>query len=293
MTQIAVIGPGALGCLFAARFAHAGFSVCLVDYDAERACLLDRQGIYVDQEGGAIAARPQVSVQPPDAPALTLMLTKAHATSLAAIPPEGPVLTLQNGLGNAEILARRCGKDRVYAGATSEAVTWLAPGRVRHAARGKTVFGTWGDGDSTPILKLLQQAGFDAALTTVPEQVVWEKAAVNAAINPLTALFNVRNGALLQNPQCREVMACLVAETRAVAQSQGMSLPKDMYDRVEHICAATRENCSSMLQDIHHGKQTEIEAISGEIMRRGEAGAVPVPCTRMIYRLIRALESRS
>lgn len=290
MTQVAVIGPGALGCLFAARLSRSGVPTRLIDYDAGRAELLRRQGITVEGTEETLEAHPEIDMDFPVPPRLVLVLTKAHATGRIALPPESPVLTLQNGLGNAETLAERCGEGRVLAGATTEAVTWLAPGRVRHVARGTTSFGSWTTCPTDDAVNLLRQAGFDVALTDNPRQVIWEKAVVNAAINPLTALSNLENGALLDKPEIRNLLHLLAEEAAAVALAEGFSIGGSAAERAEKACDASRHNISSMLQDIRKNKQTEIEAISGEILRRAAKAHVPAPQTALVYHLVRALE---
>lgn len=291
MTEVAVIGPGALGCLFAARLARSGVPTRLIDYNADRAKLLRRQGITVEGSEETLEARPEIDTDFPTRPRLVLVLTKAYATDGLVLPPEAPVLTLQNGLGNAETLAERCGEARVLAGATTEAVTWLAPGRVRHAAHGTTCFGSWTSCPSDDALALLREAGFNAILTDNPRQAIWEKAVVNAAINPLTALSNLENGALLDKPEIRNLLRLLAEEAAAVALAEGFPMEGSAAERAEKACEASRHNISSMLQDIRKRKKTEIEAISGEILRRAEKTRVHAPQTTLVYHLVRALES--
>ena len=292
MSRVAVAGPGALGCLFAASLKHAGIATWLIDHDQARATCLGETGITVETRDGNFVARPEVVLTPPERLDLFVVLTKSHATASVILPPETPVLTLQNGLGNAEILEARCGPEHVLAGATWEAVTWLAPGRVRHVAPGKTVFGSWKGCPGEPALDLLCQAGFNATLVKDPRAVLWEKMFINAAINPLTALLNVSNGALLDHPEHRALLRALATEAAAVARMEGYGGDDtNVAIAVERACEATRDNISSMLQDIRNKKKTEIEAISGEIMRRAAGRGVPAPNTTLAYHLVCAMES--
>lgn len=291
MSEVAVIGPGALGCLFAARLALSGISTSLIDYDANRADTLRRQGIIIEEERETLEAYPQIGTTFPSRPDLVLVLTKAYSTGSIVLPPEAPVLTLQNGLGNAEMLAERCGTERVLAGATSEAVTWLAPGRIRHAAQGKTCFGSWTACPAEHALSLLRQAGFNATLTDNPRQAIWDKVIINAAINPLTALLNVANGILPDKAETRDILHRLAEEAAMVAASEGCPCAGNAGERAEQACRDSQNNISSMLQDIRNRKKTEIEAISGEILRRAEKWHIPVPHTTLVYHLVRALET--
>jgi 2-dehydropantoate 2-reductase len=292
MTRIAIIGPGAMGCFFASKCFQAGMEVLLIDYNARRAAFLEEQGIFVEYGCSSEVSWPHVSTTFPSALDLIVVLTKAYSTPKLHIPPSAPILTLQNGLGNAEILANNYGSNRVLAGTTSEAVTWLSPGRVRHVAGGNTVIGSWNKCDVTQALSYLQDAGLNAIETTIPRSALWEKVIVNAAINPLTALLNVKNGFLLDKPDSRDFMRDLVTEALSVATVEGFHFSRDMVEITEQICSTTCENISSMLQDIRNGKKTEIESISGEIYRRAVSHGLFAPKTHAVYQLVRLLERR-
>jgi 2-dehydropantoate 2-reductase len=144
----------------------------------------------------------------------------------------------------------------------------------------------------TPAAKLLSQAGFMIELTESPGQIIWEKVAVNAGINPITALLNIPNGAILKIPEARQLMRDLVVEAVKVASTEGYRFEHSVVEVAERTCQDTAENISSMLQDIRAGKQTENDAISGEIVRRAQLSALPTPRTRVIWQLVRGLERR-
>lgn len=290
MEKVVIFGPGALGCLFAVRLARSGIHVTLVDYHEDRAALLNRQGITVENAPGTITEHVPVTVNPPATCDLVIVLTKAYATASLHMPKEGTILTLQNGLGNAEVLAGMAGASRLLVGTTTEAATWLAPGRVRHAAAGNTLFGAWTICPTDTAYSLLRRARFNIEITEKPGQIVWEKVALSAAINPLTALLRVPNGKLLDKEETRSLMRDLVVEAAKVAATEGYRFSRSMIEEVERVCESTGSNISSMLQDIQHGKRTEIEAITGEILRRAQLATLPTPRTRVIYQLVRSLE---
>ncbi len=292
MIKIAVIGPGAMGCLFAARFARAGHRACLVDYKPNRADILSKGAITVEDDSGTFTERIPVSTQLPQGMDLVLVLTKAYSTASLRLPGEVPVLTLQNGLGNVETLCSMIGSARVIAGVTSEAVTLLEPGRVRHTASGRSAFGAWTSCPSDLAYKVFRDAGFDVMLTDTPGQVIWEKAAISAGINPLTALLDVPNGRLLDSTEVRQLLRDLVLEATKVAATEGYRFQQSLVEAAEELCHQTRSNISSMLQDVRNRRKTEIRAISGEIMRRARAASLPTPRTRVVYQLVRGLENR-
>jgi 2-dehydropantoate 2-reductase len=291
--NIAVFGPGALGCLFAAKLAQAGHNVRLVDHRADRADRLRRSGITIETGEGTLTLPVPVKVEHAFPCELALVLVKSHATASLQLPPDCPVLTLQNGLGSAEALAKTVGPSRLLVGTTAEAATWLSEGRVRHAAPGITWLGAWTHCPHDSAIAALCSAGFDARHSSDPRESLWTKAIVNAAINPLTALLDVPNGALPENASSRGLLRALAEEAAAVAAAEGYGLGGGHAERAEQVCRDTAANISSMLQDIRAGRKTEIEAISGEVLRRARAAGLPVPATEVAYALVRALESRA
>ena len=290
MNKVAVIGPGALGCLFAARLARCGISVWLIDYQKQRAAILQKTGITLEGVSGNFTQKITAATEIPRDLDLILVLTKAYSTPNLHFPANTPILTLQNGLGNADVLASSCGEERILAGTTSEAVTWLNIGHVRHVAIGRTVFGAWTECDTTVAHRVLQEAGFAVTITDDPKREIWKKAIINAGINPLTAILNIPNGSLLDKHETRELMCNLVIEATQAAKKEGHHFECSLTEETENICKITRDNISSMLQDIRRGKPTEIDAISGEILRRSQNAALPAPNTKVIYQLLRALE---
>ncbi len=292
MSKIAVIGPGAMGCLFAARFARAGHKAYLVDYRPQRADALSKSGITVEEAGSTHTERVSVTTQVTAGTDLAVVLTKAHSTPSLRLPAEVPVLTLQNGLGNVETLCGMVGSARVIAGVSSEAVTLLEPGRVRYSAPGTSVFGAWTSCPTELAYTVFRHANFDVRLTDTPGQVIWEKAAINAGINPLTALLDVPNGRLLEMTDVRQLLRDLVMEATKVAATEGYRFQHSLVEAAENLCRQTKDNISSMLQDVRNRKKTEIRAISGEILRRAQAASLPAPRTRVIFQLVRGLESR-
>jgi 2-dehydropantoate 2-reductase len=139
-------------------------------------------------------------------------------------------------------------------------------------------------------VSLLRAAGFDACATTEIEGVLWNKAVVNAAINPLTALWRVPNGDLLACEDRRALLATLAQEAASVAIARGVVIaPQDIAARVEAVCHATAANRSSMLQDIERGRPTEIDSINGVIVAEGRRLGVPTPVNETVWRLVRGL----
>ena len=288
--RVAVIGPGAIGCLFACRLENAGIHVTLVDYREDRAARLSNTGIIVSSSSGEIKAKPTVVSHVPEDVDLFVIATKSYNINDLSIPKGIPVLVLQNGLGNTETICSKVGTSNVLAGSTSEAAVLLEEGRVSHTATGRTVLGPWTSCEWASAQRALERAGFSVEYTRAPGQAVWEKAAINAGINPLTALLNVPNGRLIEIPEVRQLMRDLVVEAVKVATTEGYRFPYSLVEKAEEVCKQTAQNTSSMLQDLRRGRQTEIDAISGEIIRRGQLAHLPTPRTHVVWQLVKGLE---
>jgi 2-dehydropantoate 2-reductase len=224
-------------------------------------------------------------------------VTDQGLSSNATLPPphlvtlsQTLVVTLQNGVGNREILAAALGEGRVGQGVTALGATLLGPGCVRHAGQGTTTFGAAPDRQGMAALaELFRACGLPAELSDDLDALVWGKLVVNAGINALTALLRVPNGALAADPAALRVMSVVVAEAVEVAQAKGITLPfDDAMARVVDVCRATAANRSSMLQDVLNGRPTEVEYINGAIAAAARAAGLAAPANQMLVDLIQA-----
>lgn len=300
--KLAVIGPGALGTLFAARLALAGQSVLLVDYRPERARLLGQRGLRVISPSGELAMRVPVTADPHllaqvDA---ALIFVKAYQTEEVAslladcLSPDAVALTLQNGLGNVETLQLHLGQDRVFGGATAQGALLEAPGVVRDTGGGPTVIGR-SDGQPDHRLDELAQvlllSGFSVAITQDLQAAIWTKAILNAAINPVAALTRLRNGALAVHEPSLKVMTAAAREAYTIARKHGIKVARqDWRARLLTICQATASNINSMLQDVQQGRRTEIDALNGAITRIAEQHKAQVTVNRTLWYLVNTVE---
>lgn len=167
----------------------------------------------------------------------------------------------------------------------------LGVGLVRHAGRGQTHFAV--NEDTRFRLEmtasLFTRAGLPTSLVDDAQSLIWGKLAVNAGINPLTALLQVPNGYLLRNAGAFDIMSRAAMETAAVASAMGIDLPyPDPARRVAEVAQATAANRSSMAQDIARGMPTEIEQITGAVTEHGQRFAVPTPVNEALLHLVRA-----
>ena len=296
--RVLVVGTGALACSIGALLARAGDDVTLAGSWPEALAAIEERGIVVEEDGASWSAR--VRAVPIDAPLqpfrLALVLVKSHRTVRAAaalgaaLAPDGLVLTLQNGLGNRERLEASLGAQRVAAGVAFLGATSTGPGRVR-AIRGRLVV------ESAPraggLVHLLRGAGLAVETTSRFESVAWAKLAANCAVNALTALHGVANGALLERPDWRRALESAAREVAAVAAASGVDLDRDAAGFAVEVARATAGNRSSMLQDVARGAATEIDALNGAVVLEGRRLGVATPVNERLWSAIRAREGRA
>ena len=213
--------------------------------------------------------------------------TDAAARALAASRPE-ITCSLQNGLGNEEILTTYL--DIVLAATCTYGARLDAPGRVRCTGVGEIVLGAPDGGPSNAaerVGRAFRTAGIETTISKSMPHQQWKKLAVNAGINPVTALARVRNGALRDGPLAETAVAA-ARETARVAREQGIDLTeRDAAAALESVVRATAENTSSMLQDVRASNHTEIAAINGAVVERADSRT---PVNRTLAALIRAWE---
>lgn len=301
MRRIAIFGTGALGSLFASLLSRNA-TVTMIGTWAEQIAAIEADGILVHHlDGSEERFHPHVTkfsstIREVD---LVLVLVKSHQTARIApmipqvVAMDGVVITLQNGLGNLEKIVAQVGEDRATAGITSQGATMLAPGIVRHAGNAATSIGQIAAraDQVEAAVALLNQSGIQTNLLDQVDPLIWGKLAVNAGINPLTALFDVDNGALLTDPLLDAAMVAAAVETERVASAYGIMLPyDDVAAHVRAISRATAKNVSSMRQDMRRGVRTENDAISAAIVGRGMWVDVETPINELLSSAIRSAE---
>lgn len=312
-TRILVAGAGALGSVFGAFLRRAGYDVTLLG----RAAHLDAiaaHGLSVDGLWGEqVAAGLQLATDPAglngayDVVLVTVKSYDTRATAEAVAPRlarDGVMISLQNGLGNVEALAAVVGDARVLAGRVIFGAEAVAPGHVRVTVYAEPVLiGAFGAGADRRLDALahawaerLAAAGIPTEYSDELHAALWGKLLYNAALNPLGALLGVHYGALGDDANARAIMDAVIDEAFAVACAEGVALAWASaadYRRVfyERLVPSTFHHRSSMLQDLERGRCTEVDAINGEIWKRGAVHGIVTPVNELLTRLVHAREA--
>jgi len=299
--HVAVVGIGAMGCLFGAKLSQEAEVTLIGHWPAQLTALRERGLRFIQPDGRSQTIHLAATNQPQSAaPAdLALILVKSYQTRQAAetvrqlLSPHGMALTLQNGLGNLEELTAVLGPQRANLGITSEGAALIEPGVMRHAGTGHTYIADSRETavPSREIVALLQAAGFPTSLAADPAGLVWGKLAINAGINPLTAVLQVPNGFLAENKAARLLMQQATQEVAQVAAAQNIKLPfADVAAQALAVAEATAANHSSMRQDLANGRPTEIGAICGEVVEYGRQYKIATPVNLVLQTAVQQAE---
>ncbi len=296
--RICVFGAGSLGSLLGGMLSER-HSVTLVgrnkNMDAIRKSGLSLVG---DKK---ITAHPDAretvrGILPPE---LLIICTKAYDTKEAIrscrplIDEETLVLTLQNGLGNLELL-RKWRKARAFGGTTTAGAFLETPGVVRVSGLGETVIGSDLDREgSARVARVFRSSGLPTRMTSDIAGAIWRKAIVNACINPTAAILRVPNGRLLESAVITRLMGDVCVECERVANATGeVRFSRPLFPRVRSVCKSTSSNISSMLSDVLAHRQTEIMQINGAFCEAGARSRMATPLNDALVAMITSLDMK-
>ncbi|MDR9853017.1 2-dehydropantoate 2-reductase [Paenibacillus sp. VCA1] len=321
---IDLIGGGSLGLLYGGKLAAAGVEARIWCRTAEQAKELNSKGILIRNAAGdccirAVPGTFAAGTLEEFAPAWSqkpgrwmMLMTKQKDTEEACLMsaakllgdkqaagnPPG-VVCFQNGFGHMERLQKILPGWPLYAAVTTEGAKRTASHEVVHAGAGTTWIGAGGerlDGRNEKRLEdlaeMLQNAGFSAVLANDMDSRIYRKLLINAVINPLTALWNIRNGELLVSDVRLQAMRQLLDEALAVYDAYGIPWEEDIWDQILDVCRATADNTSSMLKDVQDGAETEVDWINGAIIALAQKAGMRAPAHELIAALVKGLSIR-
>jgi 2-dehydropantoate 2-reductase len=283
--------------------------VVLYGRPSEHIAAIQRDGVSLTERDGSAHSVPVTETSDPadvEGSDLVLVLVKSWATGESVKPlkshltRDAVVLTLQNGLGNAaqlrSALLHEGVRPHVWLGVTTQAALRTAPGKVSRTGEGVTVIGRKSSEVNTRLQQVaatLTAAGIETHAVDDIHRWVWRKLAVNAAINPVTALAGAPNRAIRENADLQRACRLLASEAVAVAAARGLALDEQqLMNTINDVAEATGDNRSSMLVDLEKGMRTEIDAINGAIVKEAQRRGIEVPATQLVLSLLRACEGQ-
>ncbi|WP_252178495.1 2-dehydropantoate 2-reductase [Endozoicomonas sp. 4G] len=305
-----IIGAGSMGCLWTAQLLKAGMKATLLVREQRLRSLniahnIARPILTVDEWDGATHRYP-IKLNSPesltDSITHLLVCTKAQDAEAAVqslagqLSDQCQILLMQNGMGSQQAIARQFCSQTVWAASTTEGAWMKDALHVCHAGSGSTWVGPVDqepDDSVWQALKgVLEQLPLDIQFTHQIEQKLWDKLAINCAINGLTALYDCRNGELLNSKERQQRLAALTEEVTQVRQSAGVPGSGNLLELVHQVCRDTAMNHSSTCMDARRGRDTELAFINGYLIEQAEKLGVETPANRRLMKALTELNIR-
>ena len=311
--KIAIIGPGALGCLLAASLTIKldrsnkkipALDLWLLDHRPDRAKKLNKQGLILEEGGQQKHCKIKATADPKAIGPADIVILCVKSTQVAAgldlasqlVHEDTLLLTMQNGIGHLELLKDKQKPPSIVIGVTAQGANLVAPGHVRHAGDGLTRVGflkSVSFSKSLLLAKMCNMLNYGGIETVVVDNImdyVWSKLLINVGINALTAIHRCPNGKLLESADTKDRLTAAVSEGQDVARTLGINLIGDPLAMTLDVCRKTAQNLSSMLQDVNNGRPTEIDSINGAIAAAGRKLDIPTPVNDALVQQIKEIE---
>ena len=306
--RIMFVGVGALGSYFGGALAEAGHDVTLLIRNKAHRDAIRADGLILHRDGVEARINPVVVDTETAGDAgiadIVIVFTKTGATKAAlqaATPVIGPdtrLVTVQNGLGNAEALAAFVPMDQVIYGTTMAPGDMVAPGVVSTHGSHVTQFRAAGENPVTArmaddLAAMLSAAGIDTRVNPDVDRVIWAKVAFNCAMNSLCALLDTSPGPLLDSGEMKALVTATIMEGCDVAAAVGVEVDRDGVRRtLDMVHREHREHVPSMLVDFRNRQPTEIGSLNGAVVALGARHGVPTPRNETLLALVRAREAQ-
>lgn len=300
--KIAVIGAGAMGCLYGAYLSRK-HEVTMVDSYRPQVEAIQKQGITILENDGSRqqfdGVQAAVSGELTGHMDLVIVFVKstytedALAQNAALFEPDTLVMTLQNGAGNDRKIEKYVAKENVIIGTSKHNAVNLGAGTSRHPASGVTTIGSnYGADDKVEtVRKALEESGLSVAVSDDIQRIIWSKLLVNLSVNTFTAITETPIGYMIKNDYAWNFAKRLIYEAVEVAEADGTYFDRrEALAMVHKVCEDAGDGYSSMYQDKKKHIRTEIDAINGAIVEQAKQYGVPTPYNTLIVDLIHAIE---
>lgn len=283
--KVQIMGAGALGSLFGALMKLAGYEVVFVARGKQLEAIKKKLKI-----SGILNVELKVyATDKPENADLTFLTVKAYDTENAVKQllnvSAGVVCSLQNGVGIEEFFRF----ENFVRGVTTYAANLLDFGHVVFAGEGYTYLGNWKGKNAKVVAEVLKNSGIRTEIVENIEKLVWLKAAINAVINPITAICRVRNGAIVEREDLWSIAEVVAEECEKILKAKGYDL--NVKEEVYKVAKMTALNKSSMLQDVERGKRTEIDFINGAFVKESKRLGIDCKVNEILWKLVRSIGS--
>lgn len=300
--KIAVIGAGAMGCLYGAYLSQNN-EVTMIDVKPEKIEKINVNGISVEEEDGSIHEFKNVKAciagECTEIAELVIVFVKSPLTEDAlrmnrkVFGEKTLVMTLQNGAGNDRKIEKYVDKRNVIIGTSKHNSVVTGSGTVRHSGHGVTTIGSNIKKNKNPerIKNILEECGFDTEVSDDIQRIIWSKLFVNLSINTFTAITRSPIGSMIENKYAWDFAEKMICEAVDVAEADGTHFSyMEVLNMVHYVCEDAGKGYSSMSQDVMNCRMTEVDNINGAIVEQARLYNVSAPYNALIVDLIHAIE---
>ncbi len=302
--KIAVIGAGAMGSIYGGHLALEN-EVYLVDTNAEVVRVINEKGITLEENGEDHRYHPKAVTDTSGLPEMDLVIlfVKALFSRAALKGNRGLIgkhtylMTLQNGSGHEDILGEFVPEDHIIIGTTEDQGTVLGMAHIRHGGAGGTNLGMLvpdAEGMLPKLKETLDRCGFRAKIHENIQQLIWNKLFINVALSAVTAVLNVPMGFIAEDACAFELSRQLLHEAVTVAKALGLEADEDhLLEEIRETSRRVPEGITSICADLSKGRKTEVDTISGSVVRAARKCGVAVPAHEFLVNLVHAMENRA
>ncbi|MBL6858286.1 MAG: 2-dehydropantoate 2-reductase [Pelagibacteraceae bacterium] len=305
-TKVAVLGAGAMGCLFGGLMAEKGLDVILIDVWKDHVDAINKKGLKMEGHGGDRFIKIKATTNPSTLKPVDAIIIMCKATALKTaltnakniIGDKTILMSFQNGIGHEAIMQEIAGKDKVLGGTTTQASNIIGPGHIKNHGSLPSWIGEYEGGLSDRVSDLAETFTAHNLETIAVSDIKkrkWMKLFALTAIGPLSSVFNLHHTDLYITNKNQKVSRNLgkqiILETRAVAKADGVDVTEDeCLEMFNKIVDSKQTNKSSMCFDILNKRKTEIEFINGAVAKIGKSHGIKTPMNDLMYNMIMVKE---
>ena len=304
--KVAVLGAGAMGCLFGGLLAEKGLNVVLIDVWKEHVDAINSKGLKIDGYGGDRIIKIKATTEPAKLNTTDVIIIMCKTTVLEKalmgvkniVGEKTVLMSFQNGIGHEAIMSKIAGKEKVLGGTTTQASNILGPGHIKNHASLPSWIGEY-EGGMSDRVKSVAETFTAHGLETIPSDNIkkrkWMKLFALTAIGPLSAIFNLNHSDLYINNKSsrasRDLGKQIILETRQVAKADGVDVSEnECLEMFNKIVDSKQTNKSSMAFDVLNKRKTEIEFINGAVSKIGKKHGIATPLNDLMYKIINIKE---
>ncbi|MDO5388783.1 MAG: ketopantoate reductase family protein [Clostridia bacterium] len=302
--KIAVLGAGAMGSIYGGHLSLEN-EVYMIDKKQELVNKINSDGLKIFENGTDTVYKPTAFSDSRNLNNVDLVILfvkslfsrEALKENSHIIGDNTYVMTLQNGAGHEEIISEFVPMERIIIGTTEDNGAVLENGYVKRGGKGKTNIGMLVP-DNENVLDRVKESfdkcGFDTHIYENIQQLIWDKLFTNVSLSALTGVLQVPIGYIARDEYAWNMTVTLIKEALNVAEALGLKFNEnEIVERVKNVSINSPEGLTSIYADLKAGRKTEVDTISGAVVRAGEKTGVSVPSHKLIVNMVHAMENKA